>query len=109
MSGLELPFNALGEQEIEREALAIVFGLDGLAVSQAIAALDRAKELILLTHRVGMTEELRAFAGRAGMSPPGADDFKGDRDARRRVHEAQVAALAAALVDFQRSLRRDQP
>jgi len=66
MSGPELPFHALGEQEIEREALAIVCGLNGLSISQANAVLARAKELIGVTQRIGVTPELMAAAEAAG-------------------------------------------
>lgn len=66
MSSAELPFNALGDQEIEREALAIVCGLNGLSVSQAVAVLDRAKVLIGVTQRIGVTPELIAAAEAAG-------------------------------------------
>lgn len=66
MSHLELPFNAIDEGQVDREALAILCSLDGLAVSQALAVLDRARELIFVTQRVGITPEIIAAGEAAG-------------------------------------------
>lgn len=66
MSRPDLPFNALSESDIEREALAVVCGLDGLAIGQALAVLEQAKALILVTQRIAVTPELTSAAEAAG-------------------------------------------
>lgn len=55
---IEVPFNPLGELEVQREALAIVCDLNGMAVSQALVVLEQARTLLLATQRVTITPEL---------------------------------------------------
>lgn len=66
MSTPDIPFGALGDHQIDREAIAILCSLDGLAVSQALAVLDRARDLIFVTQRIGITPELISAAEAAG-------------------------------------------